>query len=72
MTRIVSLDAHGTTWILQDAANVARFRLIRSQLRYARSLDRASRDARHNDLSLAADILHDHARSIRTAIRQGL
>jgi hypothetical protein len=72
MTRIVSLDAHGTTWILEDAANVARFRLIRSQLRYARSLYEASQTAHEKGLDLAADILRDHARSIRTAIRQGL
>jgi hypothetical protein len=72
MTRIVSLDAHGATWILHDAANIARFRLIRSQLRYARSLDERSREAREKDYGIAADILSDHARSIRTAIRQGL
>ena len=72
MTRIVSLDTYGTRWVLEDAANVARFRLIRSQLRYARSLDAASQTAREKDLDIAADILSDHARSIRTAIRQGL
>lgn len=71
MTRIVSLDTYGVSWILEDAANIARFRLIRSQLRYARSLDAASQTAHEKGLDLAADILSDHARSIRTAIRQG-
>lgn len=72
MTKIVTLDAHGATWILEDHANVARFRLIRAQLRYARSLDRRSIEARSKNLDVAADILQDHARSVRTAIRQGL
>jgi hypothetical protein len=72
MTRNVSLDTYGIRWTLEDAANVARFRLIRSQLRYARSLDRRSAEARSKDRHVAADILRDHARSVRAAIRQGL
>jgi hypothetical protein len=72
MTKKIILDAHGTTWILEDAANVARFRMIREQLRYARNLDRTAAEARTRGLALAADILTDHARGVRTALRNGL